>query len=417
MELFSRFKRDYLNYLFSIIIPVIINAVSIPLFKQLLGSGGYGDFTITFNSILLLTAALTGWLTQSIIRFFPSSDNKRTFAKVSLLLIARLQLLIALPCILTVVYLKNDWILGLLYFFTLFITSMQFTILALSQSAFLSVKSIYSEIIRSVSYISTALLFLYFFPQHYLYSLLGAVFISYFLSFVYLFRQTFNNLVQASINPVLTMPRHYLRKFLSYGAPLSLWFICAYLISYMDKLFLFRFSGSSIQGDYQAVFDLLSKSITALISPVIFSLFPLLTSAWQSGNRVSAQKLIQRILRIEAAAFVLALAMYFLFGAEWLFRITRVENNLQNLLSGALIIGGTFLWQMAMVVHKKYELSMNTRFLLLMVSFSALAQFILYLFAGNIHPLVYPAGFLLASGMYLFLVSFGFKTAGKKLII
>ncbi len=409
MELFSRFKRDYLNYLISIIIPVLINAVSIPIFKQLLGAEGYGAFTITFNSLLLFTAALTGWLTQSIIRFFPSSGNKKSFAKTVLRITMRLQLLVALPALLLVAFLKQDWILGLLYSCVLLVTSLQFTILALSQSAFLSSKSIYSEIIRTVSYLTLALLLLRAFPQYYMYDLFGALLISYLLSFLYLYRKTFSHLARTADDEAAPLQGHYLRQFFAYGAPLSLWFVFAYLISYTDKLFLFRQAGAGVQGDYQANFDLLSKSITAIISPVIVSLFPLLTAAWQHGDRLAARKLIRRIITLEAAGMCLALILYFLFGAQWLFQLTHVEDTAEHRISGAMIIAGTFLWQMAMVVHKRYELRMNTRFLLMMVMIAAAVQVLIYLLAGPAHPLLYPAGFLTASGLYLFLVSAGFR--------
>ena len=84
MNLLFSFKKDYLNYLISVIIPVLINALSIPLFKRMLGAEAYGYFSITFNSLLLLAALLTSWIMQSVIRYSPSVTNRIYFIKKSL---------------------------------------------------------------------------------------------------------------------------------------------------------------------------------------------------------------------------------------------------------------------------------------------------------------------------------------------
>lgn len=92
MDLFLKFRKDYFNYLISIILPALISGISIPLFKHVLGASGYGNFSLWFNAVLILTSTLSGWIAQSIILFYPSSSNKRLFANKSFILSLRTQL-------------------------------------------------------------------------------------------------------------------------------------------------------------------------------------------------------------------------------------------------------------------------------------------------------------------------------------
>ena len=142
MDLFIKFRKDYLNYVISIILPALITGISIPVFKHLLGARGYGDFSIWFNAILIVTSILSGWITQSIILFYPSSTNKRLFSKHALILSGRTQMIFFIPVLLVIWFLSHDFLLALLCSLMLLVTCIQFSILPIIQSSFLSKKII-----------------------------------------------------------------------------------------------------------------------------------------------------------------------------------------------------------------------------------------------------------------------------------
>lgn len=410
MDLFARFKKDYFNYLVSTIIPIIITAVSIPLFKHMLGAEGYGNFSITFNTVLLCTAILSGWIWQSILRYFPASTNKKLFVRQSLVLSCITQLIFFFPVLSVVWYIDKDLLLAVFFSLTLFVTSLQFSVLAISQSVFLSKKSIYSELIRSVSYISCSLLLLKFSGINYMYALFTAIILSYSMSCIYLIIQSNKELAKDPENEVVNENedmRNLLKRFLIYGWPLSLWFVFASLISLVDKYFMLKMVSREVQGNYQAMFDFLSKSITIIITPVIISLFPLLTTAYQIGKTEEIKKLLKTILGFEMAGLIIAGIAYWWIGADILFKFLKIPPMHEYKLMGLLIIGGTFIWQMAMVVHKRYELKFQSTFLLAMVVIAFVAQILLYLlFHKSNNSLLYPAGYALSSVVYFILVSF-----------
>lgn len=405
MELFTKFKKDYFNYLISIIIPAFISGISIPLFKHLLGPEGYGNFALWFNAILILTAVLTGWITQSIIRIYPAYPQHRLFSEFSLSLTLRTQFIFNIPLLIVAWWISNDWLLAILCSLTLLVCSLQFTILPIIQSAFLSKKIIYSELMRILIYVGGSALLISFTRMYYLYCLFLSILVSYLVSFIYLVVQRNKYLIREEIPPI--NKNELTKKFISYGTPLSIWFVFTYLMGYVDKLFTIHLFGATAQGNYQALFDFINKSLILLISPIITSLFPLLTSAYENANRKDIRALLKKIFLLEFAGFLVTSVLYWIFGADLLLFILKTPNNSINKWMGFLIICSTFIWQFSVLVQKKYELQMQTKRLLFLAGSSLLLQVIFYyLFQQTSNKLIAPFGYLIAGIFYMIMVSF-----------
>lgn len=408
MDLFIRFKKDYFNYLISIILPALISGLSIPVFKHLLGATGYGKFSIWLNAILILTAVSSGWITQSTIRLFPASSNKYSFSRKAIKLSVTTQLFFFLPVFFTCWFFSKDIILSILCSLVLLSTSLQFTILPIIQSSFLSRKIITSETIRILTYVGLAVFLLKMTGISYMYSLFIAVFTSYTCSLLYLVKQArkfFQQQENASFDK--KQNTRLFKNFFKYGAPLSLWFIFSYLFSYIDKLFMYKYMGPEAQGNYQAIFDLLYKSISLIISPVITSMFPILTAAYEKGDKLQIRKFVKKIIYYELGGFIISTILYWSFGAKVLLYILKTPDTLSFRLSGFIVICGAFVWQLAILAQKRFELKFNTLYLLLMSAITFIIQVIFYLLFKHLNnPVIYPLGFLLASVVYLFFISF-----------
>lgn len=410
MNLLSRFKKDYLNYLVSIILPALIGGASVPIFKHFLGAEGYGTFAIYLNAGFLCTAITTGWISQSIFRFYPAVDNKFRFARISLFLSAKTQFFLFVPIIIFFWINEHSILLGITVCAAIFLNSMQMIYVALAQSSFLSKKNISSEFIRSASYITVSVSFLFFFPKNYLLILFSALGISYLLSAIYLRKQTLSILKESreKIDREIT-PKKIASKFFSYGAPLSLWLIFAFLIPYIDKIWMKYNLGGESQGNYQAIFDLLSKGLTLIISPITISLLPLLTHAFTNKEHAQIRSLMKRIILLEIGGFIIAAILYWWFGYYLIFKLLHIPNTLPYKYMGLIVLAGTFIWQIGIVIQQKYVLKMMTRFLLIMVMVTVIFQSLFYwVFNSSSNPLIYSLGFLFASTLYLILVSFPF---------
>jgi O-antigen/teichoic acid export membrane protein len=408
VELKIRLKKDYTNYLLSIIIPITITAISIPLFKNILGAEKYGFFSITFNILLLVAATLTGWISQSVVRLYPISNDKYSFTKKTFIIAAITIAGFSIPVIFSFLLYQNDWIMSILFCIALFSVVFQFVALPLSQAAFLSKKNIYSELLRTISYITVACLLLYWLPFNYMYSLFTAIIISYLLSAIYLSKQIRDSILNtpAVIGLKPEKENSLASRFFKYGAPLSLWFIFAYLLTISDKLFILKNSGAEIQGNYQAMFDLLNKGITIFISPVAISLMPLLSASARQAEYSKFKKLLFLILSIEVVVMFLVCILYWCFGAAILFKLIHIPNTREYKLMGLFIIAGSFLWQMAIVAHKIHEIGFKSLRMLAMVIIAFAFQLCFYLLNQKNHfPLIYPLGYALSALLYLILVS------------
>ena len=419
MNLFTRFKKDYFNYLISIILPALIAGLAVPVLKNILGAEKYGEFSLYFNAALICTAVMTGWITQSIFRFYPSTKDKSLFARHSIAIAIRTQFFFYLPIIIIVWYLKSDILLGILICMVVFMNSMQFAHIAIAQSSFLSKKTIFSETIRSVSYILIAITFLLIYPGAFLYILFIAIFISYLLSVLYLRIQTRHFLLENSKEKDESLNYKKLsNQFIKYGFPLSMWIVFSYLLSYIDKLLILQNLGPKAQGNYQAIFDLLFRGLTILISPVTISLLPLLTHAYEKSEKKEIKQLMKKILFFELGGLLVSSVLYWLFGAHLLFVILKVPDTGTYRLMGFIILVGTFIWQMAIVIHQRFILKLKSHVLLFMIATAFFSQAVFYWFIADLqNPLSYPFGYLIASSMYLLLVSLSqFPAVLKSLI-
>jgi peptidoglycan biosynthesis protein MviN/MurJ (putative lipid II flippase) len=149
--------------------------------------------------------------------------------------------------------------------------------------------------------------------------------------------------------------------------------------------------------------------------PVLVTLMPLLSREHQAGNSSGIKKLLRKIIFYQILVLLVISASYFLFAKDLLFMLLKVPDNESYSSAGFLLIVSAFLWQMAMVIHKRHELELKTNKMLLYITLAFLAQLAFYYFFHNQSSfLVFPMGCLIASLCYLILVSIpsGFHPLG-----
>jgi len=408
MELFKTFKKDYFNYLISIIFPSIISGISVPIFKHILGPENYGYFSIWLNAILILVAVLSSWISQSVLRFYQESENKQAFIQKTIMICLKTQLLFFLPVFIVAYFFSNEIFTSILSVLLLIVISHQFSVLAIIQSGFLSKKVIWSELLRTTSFFVISIYLLKFTKIIFIHSLLLSSLISYFISLIYLALQLKRKWINNQKPISLVIDFKLFSSFFKYGAPMSLWFIFFYLLSYIDKIFMLKFCGPVFQGNYQAIFDLIYKSIGIIISPVTTSLFPILVLAYQNSNTLEIKKLLKKILIFEIVALIITSFMYWIFGANLLLHILKINSTSTYKWIGFIVLLTGFIWQFSMLIHKKFELKKQSKVLLLIIFVSFLVQLLFYfLFQKYKSPLVFPLGFLFSALTYFFLISFG----------
>jgi O-antigen/teichoic acid export membrane protein len=406
--------NDILNYFLSIIIPGGVNFFSIPLIKWFLGAENYGVYALWYGAFLIIVAATSGWLGISIIRFKADFDDQNFFYKHLL----RIVTIIAGACAI-ISFLCVSWITHNILFAFIFSVGIvgcifQNSIMAISQANFLSRFAVYSESLRMITFLCTYVILLMNGKEFYLEKLFFALILSYTGSFLFLKSKnkvSFRKMGNIS-NGNIKFPY---KGFIQFGLPLVLWYLFSTIIPYSDKLLIAKKYGFSIQGNYQAIFDLMYRTVGVIFSPVLMATFPYLSKFYNDGEVGKVISLIRKAVLIEFAIMIACLAGYFLGGGRILLRLLDIPEK-DFFYVGALILAVAFIWQMAMMLHKPFELMKKT-YVLLMNNFIALIATMLplgFIYYSNLDFIAYPTGILCGAVCYAGLCIYQVKRIIRK---
>jgi O-antigen/teichoic acid export membrane protein len=419
----SRFKKDVAYYLIGIIIPGGLNFAAIPVFKNLLGDGNYGKFNLLFTSLIVLNTALVGWVGHSYLRLSAATANKWELAQHSVQISLYSTLLILLPVTCVLHWLDIGWLEILFYLLILLLSSHQITLTAIAQANFKARLIMLSESLRVTVFFLGGWLLLKSGPNYGVAKLFGASMGSYMVS---------NFVLRVGLGKIpfrfssMAVVSKTALQFIQYGFSLALWFLLNYCLQFVDRYFIAFYAGSESSGNYAAVFDLISRSITMMAAPLLSASFPIVAKEFESGNNSAVIGLLRKLVAIELLGLFLAIAAYYMFGYNLIAAIVlhrTAETGYQ--LSGLFILVGTFLLQLGMLFHKKLELYKNTRQMLVCMSISLGVSLLLNLLWTKPYGVVgASAAYLSATAVYLILVGrshpvnflFGLKnfTTGKK---
>ena len=401
--LIKQFKKDYLPYLLGIIIPAGVSFVTIPLLKNILGPADFGVYTFYLSILLIINSSFSGGITQSIIRLHVDND-RNTFYYHSLIISFFVSLVICIPLFIYILSSYHLISFALLFVASLFLANIYTSLLAVTQSRFLSVTSAVSESVRTVVFLLLSIVLIHFCKRvHFLIWLFVALCTSYTIvsSFLFFKNKLAIQKFQKNVNGVLATAR----QMVQYGGYLVGWFFFSYGISMANRFILAAHFGKENIGHFTASFDIINKSIVFLLSPVLLSLFPLIVKAQSEGRNAEVGHLIKKLTIIEASLMVVSLAAFPFVGFTLLSNILHTPVTADYLRLDMEVIAGSFIWQLAMLQHKYLELNKKTLKMLLFIclafisSFSADLFFIAYggiQFAG--------LGFLVGGIVYLLTV-------------
>lgn len=407
MDIFGQFKKQYAHYFVGVIIPAAINGVSIPLLKYALGTAAYGQYALYFNLMLIANLFVCGWLWQGVLRFTARIANKIVFASQLFYISLIAPVSFFLPVLLLIWYWNRSWGFAFLFAATLLMAALQLPRQALMQASFQSKTVVKAEAVRTVSWLVLVVaIVLFHIATPTLFFV--ALFLSYGASVGYLYikkavsggaaRLAFPAGISKTAIPLL-----------QYGFPFSLWYVLFYLVSYIDKVYMLGRFGAVVQGNYNALFDFTAKALVLLLSPVLLTATPLLSDAYEKGAYAVASRLLRRLILYEVVAMLVALVLFGLIGGKLIFLLLHIPDTVTYKQMGLLIIAGTFMWQIALLVQKRFELLLQSSLLLVAVTFSLCCQWLFYYLIPLQLATFIPLGYCLSGGIYLLVLG----VAGK----
>lgn len=155
-----------------------------------------------------------------------------------------------------------------------------------------------------------------------------------------------------------------LRLWWSYGWPMSLWLSLASMLQYADRVLLAHWRGTSEAGSYAGVYDVLNGGLAVCLFPVTMAAFPVISRAWNSGDRAGALRVNRLAVRVQIIIFIPVLVLVALCRTTFtrLLLDTTAPRAVDTVIP---ILLGAFCWQLALSVHKRLELERRTRLMLL----------------------------------------------------
>ena len=399
----KEFKKDYVSYLLGVLVPAIINFLTIPFFKNLLGASQFGVYSFYFSILLIVNTSFSGGITQSIIRLHVDYNNNKLFFIHSIWLSVLLQAALMLPFFIYIQTSLHIISVSLLFILSLFFANLYTTLLAVTQANRLSKLSAIAETIRTILLLGISIILLNFFPGvYFLNAIFFAIACSYTIAAAFLFK--FNRFSFTELFSHFDLPqiKNIGVEISKYGGFLIGWYFFSFGISLTNRFVLAHFLGKNNIGNFTASFDILNKSITVVLAPVVVSLFPLLVKANIQGNDTAVSKFIKKITVIETGIMALTIGLFMFFGFKILSLILKTPATSTYLFLDVQVIIGSFIWQMAMLQHKILELGKKTGYMLLFVAIGFISCLCTDIYLIGKYGITYAStGFLVGGLVYI----------------
>jgi O-antigen/teichoic acid export membrane protein len=383
------------------------------LFIKIVGIIEYGKYSILLAQCNLLSALGFGWINHSILRYCNSEKAQE----------------------LEINTIKNGWIYSsiIIFILTIFFSRLQnfspieiiFCIFCTILIALYSlIKIQYQASIQPKAFINiTALqsllliiipLILLYFDQSLNMLLLGIV-IAY--SIVIIFKMILKK--SSNINsPINKSNDNKIKKWISFGIPISLWFTFSLAFPYIERIFIKNYLSLEALGMYSSLQELLIRSYSLILFPITMALHPRIMKSWNNNKKYDSIKLIKGGVLIFFIVFLLIISPI-LFFKEYFYKILQlilpdISTNFLRLVPPLMITG--FLWQLSLLTHKLIELKEKSKLMAIMIFISLIMSIISnYLFIP-IYGIIATAYSSMFSALFYCLLTSIYSIQSLKLI-
>jgi O-antigen/teichoic acid export membrane protein len=376
----NKLITDSAYYYVGKIIPGLVGLFSVPVFIRLFGNAVYGEYSILISTVLLSGTFLSGWISQTYIRFYTQKNDKvlYTFFTYKILMLCNI---IFIPIMFVgLILFKYSWQFSLLLTVVFFFLTV-FSFLSEEKRAKLKSKNIVlADTVRALSYILSILMFYFLFSDNSkiaLIILFSGNLIGYFTGSLILKSKFFG------ISNIVSIFKHQVSKpvfkeMLNYGLPIALWMITAYLLNISDRYIIKYYLNFENVGVYSAVYDVFYKFMTFAFMPLLMAFQPLIIKFYNEGNFEKVKRYYRYTILLLLLVFICLIIPVMLFKEIIVVNFLNInEKNAVKLILPIFI--GSFIWNLSMFVHKPLELKQKTK----LMFYGVLGAFIIN-FTGNI---------------------------------
>ena len=291
--------KDMSKYLPAQIVPGIVGFISIPIVTRLFSPGDYGSYSLVLATVAILST-LVGWLSMSIIRFYPVFKRegkldyfygnviKLFFISILIISVIFCAALLTMKQLLPNQLYKLMYIGLMLFVLTSLFNTLQHFLRSKRQVAWYSTFAIW----KSIASIGLGLLLIIVFNFS-IDGLLWGGSLSLILIAPILWRKSIEKV--SLTNSKISIP--FIKEIGKYGFPLVIANIAAWVLSLSDRYMLQFFRSSREVGIYSVSYNISEHSIILLASIFILAAGPISMNIWEKEGEEKSKLFLSKHTR------------------------------------------------------------------------------------------------------------------------
>jgi len=397
----NKLEVNFIIYLLGKIVSAGAALGSIPIFINIFGEESYGSFVFLYATFLMLMSGSSGWIVQGVLRFYSLEIKEFRIKEDSLQMATNSAFIFSLILAFVFLFFNTGLTVAIIAAISIFLSVFYTVHLAIEQSKINSLRVVLAEIVRASFFLFTPLILKKVFPElKPLVCLFSGIFLSYGAGLLYLSKTKIS----------IPLPRFTKTKwntiFLKYGFPLSLWLILSPTTNGVDRYIIQLSLGSITLAKFAAVFDIIFKLFSNLLTPLNNIVQPMLINSYNSKDIEQYKKTMLKSSIYISIAFlcffagILLLEDFILCGY---LDFCEEKEQLSKLFIPLLC--SAYIWQLSILFQKNIEVSNRTLELTSYIVVVSSIQIFLGLYLVPLYGIISSAYLaLVVACTYLFLV-------------
>lgn len=371
--------KDMFKYFPSQIIPMILGFLSVPIFTRLFNPEDYGTYVLVVSTVSLLINITTGWLSMSVIRFYPiySSNSKIDEFRNNIAILSLLSIIIISSISLAVSYLIKERVLSKFYYL------IKIGIIFLAFNSFFQLLLSFLRIERRVNFYGgfsifysvvglTLGLILVKIAKFGVEGLLWGQIICILIAIPLLWKVT----LKGYPNSLTGISKPIASEIAKYSFPLVLGNIAAWILNLGDRYIIEFFRGSQEVGIYSASYMLTEKSIIFLFHMFKIASDPIGINIWEKEDKENSKRFMNKLAKYYLLVLVPAVIGLSVL-AKPIINILVVKEYYDGYRAVPFIALGSFFLGLQQRFLFVLQLHKKTLYTLIIISFSGFINMIL----------------------------------------
>ncbi|MDY6794606.1 MAG: flippase [Actinomycetota bacterium] len=356
------FIKELLQYTPSQVVPALVGLLAIPIVTRLFPPGDYGYYSLVIATVNILITVAVGWLSMSIIRFYPAYERGGEVGEFQGSVVRIL--LISVAC-------GSALFLGVLYAIKPYLSSQLWKLMMIGVLLFflLAIFQVIQHFLRSKHRVNWYSGFQVWYKvasfgigialivglNFGIDGLLWGCVVSTAIAFPLLWKTALGGEGVLETKGIMTgLPREMAK----YGFPLVAGNLAAWILSVSDRYILELFKGPQEVGIYSAVYAISEASVLLAASLFTYSSAPISIDIWERDGVEKAQEFINKLTRYYII-FCLPVAVGLAALAKPAVALLVASEYREGYRIVAFVVFGGFLlglqqrYQSGLIFHKK----------------------------------------------------------------